>query len=130
LGHLLQWSPHWGLEFVLLPTVLLPQPVHLKGVIGARWDAGWAFFSDEAQTEPVPLEGYTAITVLIDGFDPLTDGAGLTVDADAGTVTATLTGEQTATVQQDSISYRLSWVEPDGTSIDFPVNGAIRWITP
>ncbi len=111
---------------------ILPAEADLIALIGDDFEAAIGFYQDLAQTQPFDLSGYTVVMEIDEAFT-LTAGAGLTVNAPAGTVTARLSAAQTGTVTARhppySTSYRVKLTDGGGT-VSFPLSGDFEFRIP
>lgn len=107
---------------------IIPAKVDLEAIIGGDWETTVQLFTDEAQTTPFSLSGYTVTFVIGDLFT-LASGSGLTITAGTGTIVARLTNVQTGGVAPETQHYHLKLV--DGSSVvSFPLNGNFKFVEP
>jgi hypothetical protein len=112
---------------MVLPTMITTK----QGVIGGTFDAIVELFTDTGQTQPFDLSLWTW-ELSIERLDPLTEGAGLTLDSpNPGNIAIKIDPAVTATLERGKTHIVLSMTsQVDPTDVYYPVVGDIVWGTP
>lgn len=118
---------------------ILPASADLEAIVGADWSTTVQLFSDEGQTVPFDLSGYSASlkigTPTGGNLFTLTVGAGLTIATPAnGMIVAALTHSQTTSVVLGSSGltqqhYSLGLTDASG-NVSFPLAGQLTFRAP
>lgn len=91
-------------------------------VAGATYQVTFNLYSDEAETVPFNLTGYT-VAAVYEGLASLTSGAGLVVMPEAGSIEVTLSAAQTAAAGAQ-VRYYVSLTSGAGIVL-IPVQGVL-----
>jgi hypothetical protein len=112
---------------MVLPTTITTK----QGVIGGTFDAIVELYTDAQKTQPFDLSLWTW-ELTIERLDPLTEGAGLTLDSPLpGNIAIKIDPDVTATLEQGKTHMVLSMTnQVDPTDVYFPLVGDIVWGTP
>jgi hypothetical protein len=105
--------------------MLVPIEPNLECIIGADYYDTFFFWADKAKSDPFDFADYTDFRFTI-GPRTLTEGDGLVIDRENGSISPTIDRTVTASVSPGTQTYKLTTIDPNG-KLGFLMLGVFTW---